>query len=67
MKVGDRVELISTSDPHTRLKAGDQGVIFFIDSLGTVHVKWDNGSNLGLVRGEDAFAVVQPKEEGGEP
>jgi len=58
MQVGDRVKLIFTSDPHTRLKAGDQGVIRFIDSLRTVHVKWDNGSNLGMVPGEDAFTIM---------
>jgi Domain of unknown function (DUF4314) len=29
-----------------------------VDDLGTIHVKWDNGSTLGLVPGQDSFRVV---------
>lgn len=28
---------------------GTQGVIKCIDDAGTIHVKWDNGSYLGIV------------------
>lgn len=57
--IGKRVRLISTSDPHTRLKYGDEGVVTYIDSMGTVFVKWDNGSSLGLVReAGDRFGVL---------
>jgi Domain of unknown function (DUF4314) len=44
-----RVELIHTTDQHTNLKPGDQGKISFVDATGTVHIKWDNGSTLGLI------------------
>jgi hypothetical protein len=44
----DRVELVSTTDEHTKLKPGDQGTVTFVDGLGTVHIKWDNGSSLGM-------------------
>lgn len=60
-KVGDRVELVSTTDPYTSLKPGDQGTVFSIDSLGTVHIKWDNGSNLGLVPGVDEWRVIKER------
>ena len=56
--LGKRVRLIYCSDPYTRLTAGDEGVVDFIDDLGTVHVKWDNGSSLGLVAGEDRWESV---------
>jgi len=56
---GDRIELVSTSDPYTNLKPGDRGTVSLIDSQGTVHVQWDNGSTLGMVPGEDAFRVVR--------
>lgn len=56
--VGKRISLVSCSDPYTRLTHGDEGVVTFVDDLGTVHVKWDNGSNLGLVYGEDNFVVL---------
>ena len=46
---GDRVRLVSTSDRYTELGTGD---------LGTVHVKWDSGSALGLVPGEDSWVIL---------
>lgn len=54
-----RVKLIRTSDPYTALKSGDTGTVTSIDSLGTVHVQWDNGSTLGLVKGEDLWVEVK--------
>lgn len=53
--VGKRVTLLRTSDPYTNLKAGDEGVVNYIDDMGTVFVKWDNGSSLGLIEGEDLW------------
>ncbi len=46
---GDRVELVNVNDPYTLLAPGTLGTVTFVDSLGTVHVKWDNGSSLGMV------------------
>lgn len=57
--VGKRVRLISVNDPYTKLKYGDEGVVTNIDCMGTVFVKWDNGSHLGLVEeAGDRFMVV---------
>ena len=56
--IGKRVRLVRTSDPYTDLKSGDEGIVDFIDDIGTVFVKWDNGSGLGLVQGEDSYWVV---------
>lgn len=53
--IGKRVTLLRTSDPYTKLKAGDEGVVDCIDDMGTVFVKWDNGSSLGLIEGEDLW------------
>ena len=50
---GTRVELVFTSDPYTRLKPGAQGTVNHVDSMGTIHIDWDNGSGLGMVPGED--------------
>lgn len=58
MSKGDRIRLIHTSDPHTRLVSGDEGTVRLIDAMGTVHVKWDNGSSLGLVPREDSWVVI---------
>jgi hypothetical protein len=58
-KEGDRVRLICTSDPYTKLKPGDEGVVYLVDAIKTVHVEWDNGGNLGLVPGVDLWEVVK--------
>lgn len=55
---GQRVRFISSSDPYTRLKYGDEGTVSLVDSLGTVHVSWDSGSSLGLIEGEDRWEVI---------
>lgn len=56
---GDRVKLIHCNDPHTRLAPGTLGTVTGVDSIGTVHVAWDNGSHLGLVeQAGDAYRVL---------
>lgn len=53
-----RVRLISTSDQYTSLATGTEGTVVREDALGTVHVRWDDGSRLGLVPGEDEWVEV---------
>jgi len=55
---GKRVRLVSCTDPYTELKEGDEGVVDYIDDIGTVFVKWDNGSSLGLIKGEDTWTYI---------
>jgi hypothetical protein len=57
--VGDTVRLVWTSDEFTRLVPGARGRVSFVDDLGTVHVEWEDGSTLGLVPGEDRWAVEE--------
>ena len=52
-KKGARVELVSMTDPYTKLKPGDIGTVDFVDDTGTVFITWDSGSHLGAVYGED--------------
>ena len=56
---GKRIELVLTTDKYTTLKPGDRGSVDFVDDLGTIHVTWDNGSNLGLVPGEDQYKLLE--------
>lgn len=59
-KVGDRVQLIFTTDPYTELKSGDTGTVNFIDDMGTVFVAWDCGTtNLGLLAGVDRWVTIK--------
>lgn len=61
--LGRRVRLVAMDDPHTNLQPGAMGTINFIDDPGTLHVKWDNGSRLGLIPGEDAWELLPTVEE----
>lgn len=64
--VGKRVRLIRCNDPYTKLLPGMEGTVCRIDDIGTVHVKWDNGSRLGMCEDDgDMFAVVNSKCVGG--
>ncbi len=55
---GTRVELISMNDSCTKLKPGDRGTVTMVDSIGTVCVKWDCGSGLGVAYGEDHIRKI---------
>ena len=69
---GDRIELISTSDPHTSLSAGDRGEVTDISTTPAmgprgkpekqVWVDWDSGSRLALIENEDSYRVVNDEE-----
>lgn len=52
---GSRVELLHMDDPYnTKLVPGCKGTVKFVDDTGTIHVRWDCGSSLGIVYGEDS-------------
>lgn len=62
---GRRVRLVRCTDPYTDLRPGDEGDVQFVNSydLGdgpqsTLCVKWDSGSSLSLVEGEDQWVLL---------
>lgn len=58
---GTEIELISMNDPQP-VPSGTHGIVDFVDDIGTIFVKWENGSSLGLLVGEDEFKVIPSKE-----
>ena len=54
---GARVALVRMNDPYTKLRPGDLGTVDFIDDVGTLFCRWDNGSTLGVVFGEDEILL----------
>jgi len=50
--VGTRVELVKMDDTQAP-PIGTRGTVVAVDDIGTIHVRWDNGSSLGVVLGED--------------
>ena len=59
---GTRVMLIRMNDPYTNLRQGDQGTVTLVDDIGTIHVKWDRGSTLGIAFGEDECKRIERNE-----
>ena len=58
---GTRIMLLSMNDPHHPVESGTRGTVEYVDDVGTLHMKWDNGQGLGLVPDEDKFAEKQTK------
>ena len=48
---GDRVELVATNDPYTRLRPGDRGTVTGVTDHPepTIDIAWDNGSTLAIL------------------
>lgn len=55
---GTRVELLRMDDDEAP-PVGTLGTVIAVDDIGTIHVEWDNGSNLGLVFGIDDCRAVK--------
>ena len=64
-----QLEYTNSGDLWTKLTRGDKGTIqYSFNNLGeiVVQVKWDSGSNLGLILGKDKFRILpleKKKEE----
>ena len=56
--VGARVELVRMDDVQAP-SVGTKGVVEVIDDIGTIYVKWENGSSLGVVYGVDICRVIE--------
>lgn len=57
---GARVELVHMDDPYnTTLLPGARGTVKLVDDMGTIHVRWDCGSSLGVVYGEDTCRKIK--------
>ena len=63
---GDRVALVATDDPGTRLRPGDQGTVTRWDpAQGQLHIKGDSGSSLSMLPGEgDRVRLLSPAAAG---
>lgn len=56
-KLGSRVQLDYTNKPQS-IPVGTKGTVQSIDDTGTIHVSWDNGSNIGVTYGIERCHVI---------
>ena len=54
---GTRVELVQMDDPQAP-PIGTKGTVIGVDAIGSIMVRWDNGSGLNVVYGEDVCRKV---------
>ena len=60
---GTRIMLDHMDDPYHPITPGTVGTVSHVDDVGTIHMKWDNGSTLGICPETDGFHVVGKEGE----
>ena len=56
--IDKRIKLTFTDDKYTELRPGSLGKINYVDHAGTICVRWDSGSTLGLIPGVDRYEIL---------
>lgn len=59
---GTRVKLVKMDDVQAP-PMGTEGTVIFVDSMGSIMVDWDNGSNLSVVYGEDRCTKINERRD----
>ena len=57
---GTRVELVQMDDPQAP-PIGTKGTVRGVDDMGSIMVRWDTGSGLNVVYGEDICRKINDK------
>ncbi len=63
---GTRIQLIAMSG-ESDMPSGLMGTVNFVDGIGQLQMKWDNGRSLALVPGVDRFNTVSQPEQTQKP
>lgn len=63
VRMGSRIVLNKVSDAESEpsLFQGAYGVVDHIDDTGTIFVKWNHGSSVGVLPGRDCFTIYTGK------
>jgi hypothetical protein len=58
---GARVQLLQMNDVQAP-PLGTKGTVYGVDDIGSIMVKWDNGSQLNVVYSIDSCKVIREDE-----
>ena len=61
--VGTKLQLSSMRDEKYPILPGTIGEVTHIDDLGSIHMKWQNGSSLAIIPEVDSFRVAPAAEK----
>lgn len=56
------IKLVKMNDVQAP-PSGTLGRVEFVDDAGQIHMKWDNGSSLALIVGEDEFEKMKERDK----
>ena len=59
---GTRIKLIHMDDPYAPVPAGTKGTVEYVDDMGQIGMKWDNGRTLALIPEVDEFEIIKEVE-----
>ena len=59
---GTRIELEEMIDIYSPVKSGTRGTVRLVDSMGQIHMQWDDGRTLALIPDVDSFRKLTDEE-----
>ncbi len=59
---GTRLEVQDMPDDPQPVPSGTRGTVVYVDDMGQIGMKWDNGRTLALIPGVDSFRKLTAKE-----
>ena len=59
---GTKIRLISMRNEKYPILPGTIGEVTHIDDMGSIHMKWQNGSSLAIIPEVDSFKVLEAEK-----
>ena len=60
--IGTKLQMITMRNEKYPIPPGTVGEVTHIDDLGSIHMKWQNGSSLALIPEVDSFKVLEAEK-----
>lgn len=55
---GTKLQMITMRNEKYPVPPGTVGEVTYIDDIGSIHMKWENGSSLAIIPEVDSFRVA---------